>query len=133
MKARAHAFAVAVVEFVKTIDENSQTKRLKDQLIGAVWGIDGNWRAACLARTHKEFASTLCTVVVEADEAEEALKLIFESRISRHGDLNRLRDESTQLRKIFAKASRTANENERLAEEQKRLEKEARKRSRRRR
>lgn len=90
-----------------------------------------NESARACARTHKEFASTLCTVVVEADEAEEALNLIFESRICRHGGLNRLRDESTQLRKIFAKASRTASENERLAEEQKRLEKAARQRARR--
>jgi len=90
--------------------------------VGAAWGVDGNWRAACCARTHKEFASKLGTVVEEADEAEELLSVIHDAKLSTAAVLPRLRDESTQLRKIFRKASITASENERLAEERKKLE-----------
>jgi four helix bundle protein len=122
MKARTRAFAVAVVSFVQTIPENSGTRRLKDQLVGAAWGIDGNWRAACLARSHKEFSSTLGTVVVEADEAEELLTVISTSNLSTAAELPRLLDESTQLCKIFKKASRTACDNERLDKEGRRRE-----------
>ena len=64
--------------------------------------MDGNWRAACCARTHKEFTSNLGTVVEEADEAEELLNVIHDSKLSKAPELARLRIESTQLRKIFS-------------------------------
>jgi len=128
MKARTHAFAVAVVDFVRTLPDQSETRRLKDQLVGAAWGVDGNWRAACCARTHKEFASKLGTVVEEADEAEELLNVVHDTKLSTASVLPGLRDESTQLRKIFRKASITASANERLAEERKKLERANRRR-----
>jgi four helix bundle protein len=128
MKARTHAFAVKVVGFVQTLVDRCESRRLKDQLVGAAWGVDGNWRAACCARTHKEFTSKLGTVVEEADEAEELLNVIHDSKLSQAPELARLRDESTQLRKIFKRASITASENERRSEERKRLEREKRRR-----
>jgi len=128
MKARTHAFAVAVVGFVQTLVDRCESRRLKDQLVGAAWGVDGNWRAACCARTHKEFTAKLGTVVEEADEAEELLNVIQDSKLSKAPELAHLRDESTQLRKIFKRASITASENERRCEERKRLERDKRKR-----
>jgi four helix bundle protein len=112
MKARTHAFAVAVIEFVKAMPDRTENRRVKDQLLGAACGVDGNWRAACRARTHKEFAAKLGTVVEEADEAEEWLDIIHDTKLSVSDELKSLRGESKQLRAIFAKASRTANDNE---------------------
>ena len=112
MKARTHAFVVDVIVFVRTIPDGTETRRLKDQLVGAAWGMNGNWRAACRARTHKEFTAKLGTVVEEADEAESALNVIHDAKMSASANLLRLRDEASQLRAIFSKASRTASENE---------------------
>jgi four helix bundle protein len=128
MKARTHAFAVAIVDFAQTLPDQFETRRIRDQLVGAAWGVDGNWHAACCGRTHKEFTSKLGTVVEEADEAEELLNVIHDSRLSRAPELARLRDESTQLRKIFRRASIMASGNERLAEERRKLERANRKR-----
>jgi four helix bundle protein len=112
MKARTHAFAVDVVDFVRTMTDGSETRRLKDQLVGAAWGINGIWRAAWRARTDKEFTSKPGTAVEEADEAEAVLNVIYDAKLSASAELIRLRGESIQLRSIFAKASRTASENE---------------------
>ena len=117
MKARTHAFVVDVIVFVRTIPDGPDTRRLKDQLVGAAWGMNGNWRAACRARTHKEFTAKLGTVVEEADEAESALSVIQDAKISAGATLNRLLDEAGQLRAIFWKASRTASENERRSQD----------------
>jgi four helix bundle protein len=117
MKVRTHAFAIGVITFVKTLPDGSQTRRLKDQLVGAACGVDGNWHAACRARTHKEFAAKLGIVVEEADEAEEWLDVIHDTRVSEADELKLLRRESKELRAIFAKASRTANDNEEAARE----------------
>jgi four helix bundle protein len=112
MKARTHEFAIGVIAFVKTVPDRSETRRLKDQLVGAACGVDGNWHAACRARTHKEFAAKLGIVVEEADEAEEWLDVMHDTKLSDTDELKQLRLESKELRAIFAKASRTANDNE---------------------
>jgi four helix bundle protein len=117
MKDRTHVFAVAVLRLVATIADRTDTRRLKDQLVGAASGVDLNWHAACRARTHKEFAAKLGIVLEEADESEECLALLDEAGLVSHDTLRTLRAEATELRAIFAKASRTANENERRAGE----------------
>jgi four helix bundle protein len=113
MKARTHEFAVGVILLLQTIPERTDTRRVKDQLAGASAGLNLNWRAACRARSHKEFAAKLGVVLEEADEAEGCLDMIWETRLSASDEACRLRAESKELRSIFARASRTANDNER--------------------
>jgi len=115
MKARTHEFSVAVILLLQTIPDRSETRRVKDQLAGAASGLDLNWRAACRARTHKEFTARLGTVLEEADEAEGCLDTIWDARLSTTEEAKRLRAESKELRSIFAKAARTAEQNERTA------------------
>lgn len=128
MKRRTHTFAVDVVRLVQAIPERSDTRRLKDQLVGAASGADLNWHAACRGRTHKEFTSKLGVVLEEADEAAECLAVIRDTRLAQGGDLERLCREGNELRLIFAKATRTANENEERA---KRMDKAGRQKGRR--
>ena len=113
MKARTHEFSVGVLLLLRTIPDRSDTRRVKDQLAGAASGLDLNWRAACRARTHKEFTARLGTVLEEADEAEGCLDTIWDAHISQTPETKRLRAESKELRSIFAKASQTAQRNER--------------------
>ena len=113
MKVRTHTFWVDVLRLLQTIPDGSETRRLKDQLAGAASGLDLNWRAACRARTHKEFTAKLGTVLEEADEAEGCLDTIWDARLSTTDVARRLRAEAKELRSIFAKASSTAQRNER--------------------
>jgi len=113
MKARTHRFSVDVIRLLQTIPDRTDTRRVKDQLAGAASGVDLNWRAACRARSHKEFTAKLGTTLEEADEAEGCLDAIWDARVSTSDEARRLRAESKELRAIFAKASRTANDNER--------------------
>ena len=115
MKRRTHAFAVDVIRLVAGIPDRTETRRLRDQLIGAASGTDLNWHAACRGRTHKEFTAKLGVVLEEADEAAECLAVIRDARFAEGADLERLCREAVELRLIFAKAARTASANERLA------------------
>jgi four helix bundle protein len=119
MKARTHAFSVDVVAFLQSIEDRTDTERLKDQLAGAACGLDLNWRAACRARSHKEFTAKLGIVVEEADEAEGCLDVIWDSQLSVSDPARRLRAESRELRAIFTKAAMTARANEQAAEQEK--------------
>ena len=73
MKERTHKFGVDVILLLQTIPDRTDTRRVKDQLAGAASGLDLNWRAACRARSHKEFTAKLGIVLEEADEAEGCL------------------------------------------------------------
>ena len=115
MKQRTHTFAVNVIRFVQRIPDRQDTRRLKDQLVGAASGADLNWHAACRGRTHKEFTSRLGIVLEEADEAAECLAIICDTRIAEGDEVRTLSAEAHELRLIFAKATRTANENEERA------------------
>ena len=115
MKTRTHKFSVDVILLLQSIQERTDTRRVKDQLAGAASGMDLNWRAACRARSHREFTAKLGTVLEEADEAEGCLDTIWDARLSTSEDARRLRAESKELRSIFAKASATATRNEREA------------------
>jgi four helix bundle protein len=112
MKVRTHSFWVDVLQLLNTIPDGPNTRRVKDQLAGAASGLDLNWRAACRARTHKEFTAKVGTVLEEADEAEGCLDTIWDARISTTDAAKRLRAESRELRSIFAKTSSTAQRNE---------------------
>jgi len=118
MKARTHRFSVDIIAFLDTIPDRASTTRVKDQLAGAVGGVDLNWRAACRGRSHKEFTAKLGVVVEEADEAEGCLDTIWNSGLSTTDTARRLRAESKELRAIFNKAERTARANEEAAERQ---------------
>ena len=120
MKVRTHKFWVDVLELLDTIPDGTKTRRLKDQLAGAASGVDLNWRAACRARTHKEFTAKVGTVLEEADEAEGCLDTICDARLNTTDDAKRLRGESKELRLIFAKASSTAQRNEQAAQKNRR-------------
>ncbi|HMD33458.1 MAG TPA: four helix bundle protein [Vicinamibacterales bacterium] len=113
LKARTHKFAVDVIAFVRTLPGSIETRRIRDQLIGAACGVSGNYRAACRARSHREFTAKLGTVLQEADEAEEWLDIIYDASLSRGDELQRLRSESKELRAIFVKANLTARRNDR--------------------
>lgn len=113
IQTRTHKFVVDVILLLQAIPDRSDTRQVKDQLAGAAAGLDLNWRAACRARSHKEFTAKLGTVLGEADEAEACLDTIWDAHLSTGDDARRLRAESKELRAIFAKASRTAGDNER--------------------
>jgi|SRR5690349_11041378 len=112
MKVRTHRFWVDVLQLLDTIPDGPKTRRLKDQLAGAASGVDLNWRAACRARTHKEFTAKVGTVLEEADEAEGCLDTVWDARLNVTDEAKRLRGESKELRSIFAKTSLTAQQNE---------------------
>ena len=71
-----------------------------------------NYRAACRARSPAEFIAKICITVEEADEAQGWLETIIESRTATSEEARRLRQESTELLKIFAASKRTSMRNQ---------------------
>ena len=82
---------------------------MRRQILRSATSVAANYRAACRARSRREFASKLSIVLEEADETEFWLDLLIEADLA---DAERTRDllnEAGELVAIFAAARHTAS------------------------
>jgi four helix bundle protein len=105
LKARTKKFAVDIIAFCETLKTCKASSVITYQLVKSSTSTGANYRAACRARSKKEFFSKICIVVEEADESEYWLELIKEANLSNaFEELERLTQEATEITKIMGKA-----------------------------
>lgn len=69
MKQRTKQFAIDVILLCQNLKQSQATKVITYQLIKSATSTGANYRAACKARSKKEFFSKICIVVEEIDES----------------------------------------------------------------
>ena len=105
MKKRTKKFAVDVILFCDSLKNWKASSVISYQLIKSVSSTAANYRAACRARSKKEFFSKICIVVEEADETEFWLEIINDTKLTQElTELDRLLKESLEIIKIMSKA-----------------------------
>ena len=105
MKKRTKKFAVDVILFCDSLKNCKASSVISYQLIKSVSSAAANYRAACRARSKKEFFSKICIVVEEADETEFWLEIINDTKLTQElTELDRLLKESLEIIKIMSKA-----------------------------
>jgi four helix bundle protein len=80
------------------------------QLLRAGTSVAANYRAACRARSRREFIAKMGIVEEEADESGFWLELLADSRVIEPARVTVLRDEANQLVAITVSSIRTARE-----------------------
>jgi four helix bundle protein len=108
LKQRTRAFAGCVAHLADALPPKPSGRAIVSQLVRAGTSVAANYRAACLARSRREFIAKLCIVSEEIDETQEWLDLIAELSLVRPHRLTSLRDEARQLTAIFVAARKTA-------------------------
>jgi four helix bundle protein len=108
---RTRAFAKSAIRFCETLPRTHAAQSISEQLIDSSGSADSNYRAACRARTRKEFISKLGVVVEESDESLGWLQLLVESEICTTEDAEALIREADELVSIFVKSEKTARRN----------------------
>lgn len=104
-KARTKRFAVETIKFCESLKSRKSSSVITYQLIKSATSTGANYRAACNARSQKEFYSKICIVSEEADESVYWLEIIKESNLSNEEtQLNALLQESIEISKIVNKA-----------------------------
>ncbi len=105
MKNKTKKFAVDVILFCDSLKTGKASSVITYQLIKSVTSTAANYRAACRARSKKEFFSKICIVVEEADETEFWLEIIKDTNLTQEiTELERLLIESLEIIKIMSKA-----------------------------
>ncbi|MFQ5637494.1 MAG: four helix bundle protein, partial [bacterium] len=69
MKRRTKDFAKQVIRFCRTLPENREGRLIGNQLFRSGTSVAANYRAACRARSKRDFISKMGIVEEEADES----------------------------------------------------------------
>jgi len=105
MKKRTKKLGVDVILFCNSLKQIKASSVITYQIVKSATSTGANYRAACKARSKKEFFSKMCIVVEEVDETEFWLEVIEEAFLTNDiKELKRLHTEANEINKITSKA-----------------------------
>jgi four helix bundle protein len=108
LKDRTRAFALSVVNLVDDLPRGRSADVIGNQLLRSGTSVGANYRAACRARSRREFLAKMGIVEEEADESQFWLDLVIERGLADTDRVVTLRDEARQLVAIVVSSIRTA-------------------------
>ena len=114
LKARSKRFSVRITILVDNLPNVLTAKMIAGQLIRSATSVGANYRAACRAKSRRDFINKLKTVEEETDETLFWLELIEERAFIPRGKLRNLIQEAEELLAIFVASLKTAKSNARL-------------------
>ena len=104
LKDRTKQFALRVIKLVNSLPKTTAGFEFGKQIFRSGTSVAANYRAACRAKSKKDFVYKLDVVLEEADETLLWLELIVESETMKKKQLEGLMDEANQLVAIFTKS-----------------------------
>lgn len=107
-KRRTKTFAGRIVLFYDQLPKDSSTQVMGKQLIRSATSTAANYRAACIARSDREFYAKLSITVEEADETLFWLELFEETKKASLQELQPLMDEALEILKVLGSARRNS-------------------------
>jgi four helix bundle protein len=107
LKARTKAFALRVIKLVDAMPRTRAGQVIGRQLLRSATSVGANYRAACRAQSHAEFAAKLSIVVEEVDETVYWLELLRESSLLKPERLAKILKEANELVAIAVASRKT--------------------------
>ena len=104
------AFVSAIVQAVEELPRGRTADVIGLQLLRAGTSVGANYRAACRARSRKEFIAKMGIVEEEADESEFWLGLLLERGLIAAEHASLLRREADQILAMTVSSIRTARQ-----------------------
>ncbi|MEO8030188.1 MAG: four helix bundle protein [Gemmatimonadota bacterium] len=108
LKRRSMLFAVEVAKLCRTIRSTSDGRAVASQLFRSATSVAANYRAACRARSLREFVAKMGIVVEECDESLFWLELLARLARASPTELRRIALEADELLAIFVASRGTA-------------------------
>ncbi|WGH75058.1 four helix bundle protein [Tenacibaculum tangerinum] len=108
VKSRTKQLAVNIILLYNQIQKTDATRIIGKQLIRSVTSTAANYRAACIARSQREFFAKMSIVLEEADETLFWLELLKDTKLASDEQLKPLMKESLEIVKIVSKARKNS-------------------------
>lgn len=112
-KKRTKSFAVNVAKFCEALPFSRIVQTYIDQIVRSSASVGANYRAACRAKSKKDFINKLRIVEEEADESLYFLELIYEFYPAKKEDIAALYKEGNELVAMIVSSINTALLNQR--------------------
>ena len=78
LKFRTKKYSLSIIDLIEKLPNSIAARAIANQLIRSGTSVGANYRAACRARSDREFIAKLTIVAEEADETLFWLELIIE-------------------------------------------------------
>jgi four helix bundle protein len=111
-KQEGPVIARAIVALTNPLLPRLKTQDVARQLRRAALSTASNYRAACRAKSHRDFTSKIATVLEEADEAQGWLETLKDCGLVDARTLVPHLKEAEELVKIFTASHRTSRGND---------------------
>lgn len=108
---RSEKFGEAIIDFVKTLPENTMTKPLISQLIRSATSIGANYMEADCAESKKDFKHKIGISKKESKETTHWLRMIARTLPDRANDCRKHYKEAAELTLIFSAIIVSSNKN----------------------
>jgi four helix bundle protein len=108
LKARTKSFALRVLKVADSLPRSPSGRTFASQIAGSGSSVASNYRAACKARSRREFISKLGIAEEEADETQFWLEMIMESGLVPARRLQSLYQEAREITAILAASRKSA-------------------------
>lgn len=112
LQKRTKDFAVRVMKLSEQLEKLSLGKLIGRQLFRSGTSVAANYRAACKAKSAKDFISKLGIVVEEADETAFWLELLTESGMMEARKISDLLTEAYEITAIMVASRNSAIKNQ---------------------
>jgi len=99
-----------VIHLCKSLPNAPECRVIRKQLLRSATSVGANYRAACHARSHKDFIAKLALVEEEGDESQFWLELLDELGAGLASQVSELQDEARQIASIIVASKKTARE-----------------------
>ena len=107
-KLRTKSFALRVIRLYKTLPKEDLERTIGKQLLRSATSVAANYRAACRARSKREFAAKISIVLEEADESQFWLEVLEEGEIIDAERLRLLKQEAGELVALLTRIRQNA-------------------------
>ena len=107
LKERFRKFSIKIIKMVNTMPNNIAGNAIAKQIVRSGTSPAANYRAACLAKSNKDFLNKLKMVEEEIDETAHWLSVIIDAELLPRTQVVDLYDESVELRRIVARSIMT--------------------------
>ena len=108
LKERFRQFSLRIIKMVDAMPNTISGNAISKQIVRSGTSPAANYRAACLAKSDKDFINKLKMVEEEIDETSHWLSIIIDSGMLPKTRVQDLYDESVELGKIVTKSIITA-------------------------
>jgi four helix bundle protein len=112
LQERTMLFAVRVLRFSGALPKNTTGRTIAQQVARSGTSVAANYRAARRCKSRGDFVNKITIVLEEADETEFWIELAQRMELLPQAKLAPLRDEASQLTRIFNATRTTARNRE---------------------